>query len=57
MFIKYTARTINNIFAVVIHLPGTFLNKEFSVAFLGLRIQVTICIYNLAFYRICDIAV
>ena len=57
MFIKYTARTINNIFAVFIHLPGKCLNKDFSVAFLGLWTQVTICIYNLAFYRICDIAV
>ena len=57
MFIKYTARTINNIFAVVTHLPGKRLNKDFSVAFLGLWTQVTICIYNLAFYRSCDIAV
>ena len=47
--------TINNIFAVVTTFPRKYLNCDFSVALLD--ISVFICIYNLSFYRICDIAV
>ena len=35
MFYKYCARTINNIFAVCCF-PGKYLNRDFSMAFLGL---------------------